>query len=345
MKRVILCNGCTKQLLILFGMSFLCLCNAWAKENYFVNPVTDICWDCVFPMSVSGVNVTPGHKDQVNYSKTVCFCSGTPPKAGIPISFWEPKYLIDVTRHAYKLIGLGGVRIGKESFKNRGSIGIIGEGASQNSFYHVHLYKFPILALLSALTDFKCIEKGKLDCVFLSELDPLWNDEGWAAVLNPEAILFSSSLAQVACIADCVGSSFDKPLDKLFWCGGCQGSLYPFTGAVAHHIGGLQASSLLVHRVLAKLHRSFLLKGFKEDNFCEAEFLPIIKKSNYKTQLLHPKTQKKGPCHSLGKTDLIWGIGKSYPCKGEDFVYLIWTKNQCCLDAVKPAAKSLIGGS
>jgi len=295
-------------------------------------------------MTISGVNVTPGHSDQIDYGKTVCFCSGTPPKAGIPISFWEPKYLIDVTRHPYKLVGLGGVRIGKETFKNRGSIGIQGEGATQSSFYHVHLYKFPVLALLSAFTDFKCIEKGKLDCAFLSEMDLLWNDEEWSAVLNPEAALFGSSLAQVACIADCGGSTFNKPLDELFWCAGCQGSLYPFTGAVAHHIGGIQASSLLVHRTLAKLHRSFLLKGFKKNNFCEAEFMPILKKSNYKTQLLYPKTQRKGPCHSLGKTDLLWGMGKSYPHRGEDYVYLVWTKNQCCLDAVKPAIKSLIGG-
>jgi len=99
-----------------------------------------------------------------------------------------------------------------------------------------------------------------------------------------------------------------------------------------------------MYRLLAKLHRSMLLKGFAEKNFCEAKFLPIIKKSLYKTQLIHPKAQKKGPCHALGKTDLIWGMGKSYPYKGEDFVYLIWTKNQCCLDTVKAATSSSIGG-
>lgn len=309
-----------------------------------INPITDVCWECIFPMTISGVNVTPGHQDLGKYDQLYCFCAGMPPKAGIPISFWEPKYMIDVTRHAYKMIGLGGMSLGKETYKNRGTIGISGDGPSQYSFYHVHFYKFPILALLNLFTDFSCIQKGILEIGYMSELDPLWNDDAWAAVLNPEAGLFASSAAQIACAADCAAATFKRPLDELFWCAGCQGSLYPFTGSVAHHVGGIQASSLLANRVLAKLHRSMLLKGFEENNFCEAQFLPIIKKTLYKTQLLFPKGQKSAPCHALGKTSLIWGAGKSFPYKGEDFVYLIWTKNQCCLDAVKPAVGSYTGG-
>ncbi len=335
-----MCNSYTKLLKLLVG--FIVPAMGWAGG--IINPITDVCWDCIFPMTISGVNVTPGHHDLTSHKQAFCFCAGTPPKAGIPISFWEPKYLIDVTRHAYKMIGLGGMSIGKETYKNRGTIGISGDGPSQYSFYHVHFYKFPILALLNLFTDFSCIEKGILATGYISEFDVLWNDDDWAAAMNPEAALFSSSLAQVACVADCTSASFKRPLDELFWCAGCHGSLYPFTGSVGHHVGGIQASSLLVQRLLAKLHRCMSLKGFEENNYCEAQYLPIIKKTLYKTQLVFPKAQKKGPCHALGKTSIIWGAGQSYPYKGEDFVYLIWTKNQCCLDAVKPAASSAWGG-
>jgi conjugal transfer pilus assembly protein TraU len=78
-----------------------------------------------------------------------------------------------------------------------------------------------------------------------------------------------------------------------------------------------------------------------EDEFCMAKPMPIIKKSLYKTQLAYPIPQTQGSCHALGQSDLMWGSGKTYPKGGEDFVYLIWTKRQCCLDAVKPA---IIGG-
>src|SRR5215203_6079988 len=181
--------------------------------------------------------------------------------------------------------------------------------------------------------------------VYMSELDPLWNDDQLSTVLNGEAALFANPLAQASCVSDCLASSFEKTADSLFWCAGCEGSLYPFTGTVAHHVGGAQASYLLVQRLLAKLHRMHALKGYEPKEFCEAKYMPIIKKSLYKTQLVYPVPQTKGPCHALGKSDLLWGLGKAFPINGEDFVYLIWTKKQCCLDAIKPAAAAMgVGG-
>lgn len=301
----------------------------------FINPITDVCWECLFPITVSGINVTPGHQDQTSYTEKFCFCAGNPPKAGIPITFWEPGRLVDVTRHAYRLVGLGGISVGNESIKNRGTVGITEEIPMKTSFYHVHWYTFPLFKLLGLFTDFPSTDQDEID-VYMTEFDKLWMDDLSSIILNPEAALFSNELAQLACIADCTASSFDKPIDKLFWCAGCEGSLYPFTGTVAHHVGGIQASSLLLQRILAKLHRSFLVKGYEENDFCEAKYMPIIKKSLYKTQLVFPVPQTKGPCHALGKSDLLWGLGKSYPIEGEEFTYLIWIKKQICLDAVKP---------
>lgn len=307
-----------------------------------VNPITDVCWECLFPITLSGINVLPGTQDLSHYNTRTCACAGTPPKIGIPLTFWEPMRMVDVTRHAYKLIGLGGMSVGKESVKNRGSVGENVESGSMTSFYHVHWYEYPILSLLGTFTDFECIDKGGLDCAYMSEFDPLWNYDQLSAILNPEASLFSNPLAQLACIGDCAKASFSTPSDALFWCAGCEGSLYPFTGHVAHHIGGIQASSLLVHRTIARLHRVGAVKGYEQNDFCEPRIMPIIKKSLYKTQLVRPIPQTSGPCHALGKSDLLWGAGKSYPTEGEDFVYLVWIKKQCCLDAVKPLLKSAL---
>lgn len=306
-----------------------------------INPITDICWECLFPITLSGVNVTPNAKDFANYNTPLCVCAGTPPKIGVPLTFWEPARMIDVTRHAYRLVGLGGIQVGQESLKNRGTVGSVDEAPSHTSFYHVHYLAYPILSLLGILTDFQCVEKGELDVAYMSEFDPLWGADDLQNIFNPEAFLFSNPLAQLACIADCAQTALNKPMDKLFWCGGCQGSLYPFGGNVGHHVGPLQASSLLVHRCLAKLHRMGIVKGYEESDFCESRVMPVIKKSLYKTQLVKPIPQTSGPCHALGKSDLLWGMGKSYPGRGEDdFVYLIWIKKQCCLDAVQPTVLS-----
>jgi len=306
-----------------------------------VNPITEICWECIFPITLGGVNITPNTQDFSNYNTLVCSCAGTPPKVGIPITFWEPARMVDVTRHAYKLVGLGGIKLGSDSIKTRGTISSISESPEQTSFHHVHYYVYPILKLLSLLTDFPCVEQGELDVGYMSEFDPLWADESLMNIFNPEAALFANPLAQLACVGDCAQASLNKPNDSLFWCAGCEGSLYPFVGHVAHHRGALQASSLLLQRCLAKLHRMGVVRGYNETDFCEARILPVIKKSLYKTQIVRPIPQTSGPCQALGKSDQLWGVGKTYPFGGEDdFVYLIWIKKQCCLDAVQPVLLS-----
>jgi len=314
-----------------------------AEEGKFINPVTDICWSCIFPIHVAGLNVTPAHKDLVKYPATpVCNCAGTPPKFGVPLAFWEPTALIDVTRTPYKLIAWGGIQLSEADVKKRGAVSHVGD-AGRSSFYNVHYYNFPVLHWLGLLTDFPCLESSEMSISYLSEFDPFWDDDQWSAVLNPEAFLFSNPLAQAACIADCTASVLGRPTDKLFWCAGCVGSIYPFVGHVPHHVGAVQASYLLVQRLLGKLHSIGMGLGFKEDNFCEKSVFPRLQKSIYKTQLTHPIANTKGPCQPLGKSDLLWGAGKSFPYGGEDFVYLIWSKKQCCLDAVKPAVKAVTG--
>lgn len=329
----------TKHLFRLITLSITSLASPlWGSEGKFINPITDICWKCIFPIHLGGINVTPSHADYVKYQPSICACAGTPPKVGIPLAFWEPLALVDVTRVPYKSVALGGLSLSSSTVKGRGSIGNVGD-ANRHSFYHVHYYKFPILSLLELLPGFSCAEQGStLDIAYLSELDPFWADDAWSNVISPEAFLFSNPLAQAACISDCTAASLDHPLDKLFWCAGCSGSLYPFIGHVSHHVGSVQASHLLVQRTLAKMHALGLMRGAEKGNYCDKKLLPRLKKSIYKTQLTYPIASTQGPCHPLGKSDLLWGAGKSYPYGGEEFVYLVWTKKHCCLDAVKAAA-------
>jgi len=314
-----------------------------SDEGKFINPITDICWKCLFPIHLGGVNVTPGEKDYMNYQVSVCACAGTPPKIGVPLAFWEPVALIDVTRTPYKSIVLGGTSLSSSTVKGRGGLSHVGD-SGRHSFYNVHYYHFPVMGFLGMLPGFSCIEQGSdINISYMSELDPYWLDDAWSSVFNPEAYLFANPLAQTACIPDCTASSMDSPTDKLFWCAGCLGSLYPHMGHVSHHIGGIQASSLLVQRLLSKMHSLAMVWGAEENNYCHKKFYPRIKKSLYKTQLTYPIAAAQGPCNPLGKSDLLWGAGKSYPYEGEDFVYLIWTKKHCCIDSVK-AATALHGG-
>ncbi len=309
-----------------------------ACSGRFVNPITDICWSCLFPISIGPVTVSGGgREDTSNPHQIPCFCSRPPiplPVPGIPVGFWEPARLVDVTRIPFCMVSMGGLKMGN-SFMNYGVHGAGGDRKTQHSFYQVHWYVYPVIYWLELLVDFLCLEQQSFDVAYITELDPLWNADELSFILNPEAVLFGNPIAQAACAADCTAATAGFPLNPLFWCGGCQGSLYPFTGNNAAHNGGVQGSLLMVQRMMAKLHRELLLWGTSgTTNFeiCQKYPLPVIKKSQYKTQMTYPRPTTRGPmaCNPLGRTEVIWGSAREFPYKGEDFGYLIWRKRNCC---------------
>ncbi|MBY0500440.1 MAG: TraU family protein [Alphaproteobacteria bacterium] len=305
-----------------------------ACSGRFVNPVTDICWSCLFPISIGPIKVSGGgREDTENPYQIPCVCPRAP-YFGIPVGFWEPARLVDVTRVPFCMVSMGGLKMGN-SFINYGIHGANGERRTQNSFYQVHWYVYPVIYWLELLVDFLCLEAQSFDVAYLTEFDPLWNADELSFILNPEAVLFGNPIAQAACAADCAAATAGFPLNPLFWCGGCQGSLYPFTGNNAAHNGGVQSSLLMVQRMIAKLHRELLLlgtSGITNAEICQKYPLPIIKKSQYKTQMTYPRPTTRGPmaCNPLGRTEVIWGTGREFPYKGEDFGYLIWRKRNCC---------------
>jgi conjugal transfer pilus assembly protein TraU len=301
----------------------------------FVNPITDVCWSCLFPISIGSINVVSSSvSDTKNPSSPVCACGAPFPRVGISTGFWEPMALVDVTRHPFCMVNLGGMQLDMGSSYGTGNTETA-YGNDNNSFYYVHWYKFPLLFWLNIITDWVCVQGGDFDIAYLTELDPTWRDDELGFILNPEAILFANPIAQVACAADSMAASIHLPLDALFWCAGSQGSMYPLTGHVQEHVGGVQASTLLTERMAYKLHRPpFLLLDSVSENspaLCYEYPLPIIPKSRYRYQMVNPiPTVGSGGCHPFGATTAIWGAGHEYPVTGEDFGYLVWRKRSCC---------------
>lgn len=332
--------------LIIFLSIHLCLLvvftsfsNIQACSGRFVNPITDICWSCLFPISIGPVKVNGGGREDTDNPRHIpCLCPkpNIPfPVPGIPVGFWEPARLVDVTRVPFCMVSMGGVKMGNSTV-GYGVHSANGSRQTQNSFYQVHWYVYPVIYWLELIVDFLCLEQQSFDVAYITELDPLWNADELSFILNPEAVLFGNPLAQAACAADCAAATAGFPLNPLFWCGGCQGSLYPFTGNNAAHNGGVQASLLMVQRMMAKLHRELLLwgtSGTTNAEICQKYPLPVIKKSQYKTQMTYPRPTTHGPmaCNPLGRTEVFWGVGREFPYKGEDFGYLIWRKRNCCL--------------
>lgn len=304
-------------------------------QGKFANPITDICWSCLFPITLGGIRImTMGQEDTGNPGGFLCTCTD-PLRIGIKTAFWEPARRVDVTRTPYCFVSLGGIKIDPGIRAPEGEVRLQQDNTKQSS-YQVHWYIDPILYWLEVLLDFICLETGSFDVAYITEVDPTWNDDELTMLLNPETFLFGNPIAQAACAGDCVLSSFGFGSNVLFWCAGCQGSIYPLNGHVQAHVSHVQASSLLVQRMTAKLHREFLMWGTSgEDGLCGIYPSPVMDKTQYKYHMLYPipQTQKinRRCCQPYGRTTALWGAGKSYPYKGEDFAYMIFRKKNCCL--------------
>jgi conjugal transfer pilus assembly protein TraU len=299
----------------------------------FVNPITDICWSCIFPISLGAIPLlSDGQADTPNPASPVCYCP--PYRVGLSIGFWEPVRLVDVTRTPFCMVGLGGIQLDPGVYAPRGAQ-VAHDSQTRNSFYQVHWYAHPILKLLEVLLDFPCLEKGSLDLVYLTEVDPLWADDELTAIIHPEVVLFANPIAKAACAVDCIAATAHLPIPFLFWCAGCQGSIYPMDGHVTTHIGGVQASMLLTQRMAAKMHRQLVTwSGAGAAGLCGYYPQPIMDKSQYKTQMVYPipNTRKDGGtcCQPFGRSTIVWGAGKEFPVTGEDFAYQIFRKRNCC---------------
>ena len=153
-------------------------------------------------------------------------------------------------------------------------------------------------------------------------------------MLNPEAILFSNPIAQAACAADCVrASTGNLPLDGLFWCAGCAGSIYPIQGDVAAHTGGIMASQAVSTKLVARMHRLLLARRTASSKaLCQTKSQPVINKSQYRLQVTRPiaKTGGRYGCGPIGFSTQYVDRLREFPFKGESFGWLFWRKRNCC---------------
>ena len=198
-------------------------------------------------MTFGSTSIVPGKlPDTSNPGNPICM-SPMPIgyRIGIAFGYWEPYALVDVTRDPFCMVNLG-ISIPVGSFGNDiGSQQGNGGQQARGAFFWVHWYKYPLMFWLNILTDVTCMDTGNFDIAYLTELDPTWNDDQLAFILNPEAILVGNQIAQLACAADATktiaGNSL--PIDALFWCLGSQGSAYPLTGNVSQEVSNIQAAT------------------------------------------------------------------------------------------------------
>lgn len=318
--------------------------------------LTGVCWSCLFPVRLLGLTAFSDDNDLPDGAteQSLCVCTGNQsiPSLGITGGAWLPARLIEVVRKPYCSPILGGMSFNNGVRLWGGNKEVEGDGTDK-TYYNYHYWAFPLYVILQLFVQNNCNAGGmrNLDMMYMSELDPTWNVDELAFFLNPEAVIFANPLAVAACAVDCATTTVSQPITSLFWCAGCWGNLYPFTGNVASDSSAPRDTSLLTARVLASLHRKALAhKTYGDDALCGGQIYPMIPKQQYKLSTLFPiaeassdrvdgtdangvghSTIMKNCCHWIGESPFKWGEWRTIPGTGEDYVYLIWRYTECCL--------------
>ena len=122
--------------------------SAQSCTGRFVNPISDVCWECLFPISIGPIRIgsASGAPDTPNPSSPICFCGSPIPRIGLSLGVWEPARLMDVTRTPWCFPNLGGLTIDPGLPAARGRTASSGGDGAQGSVWHAHYYVYPLLS-------------------------------------------------------------------------------------------------------------------------------------------------------------------------------------------------------
>lgn len=334
--------------------------------------ITNICWECIFPIRVGGFEVFGGGyaPPAEAAGDLLCICDdpfGPLPRIGTSIGLWLPTHIYESTYHPGCSPTLGGVSIGIADRRYMGDEGMQEFDLQQQSFNHSHVYTFPATVMLELFT--ACgFGPGDVDLLFMSEIDPTWNDPQLALYTNPFGAFAASLPAAAACVPDAISASLGFPIDTLFWCAGTWNTTLPPLTGMLHNMGPVQFSAMTSLRTLANSH----LRGFQRSHVgdsaqCYPRIDPILNRSHYRWQAIWPRPEG-GPLnaiarafssadaaasgapppdfsapldpsaldstatsnHASGESLLRWGAALTIPSVGELPIYMLWSWQDCC---------------
>ncbi|KDR25591.1 MULTISPECIES: TraU family protein [Caballeronia] len=305
----------------------------------FPNLINDVCYDCIFPISIMGgfinLGVSSQDYDTGASSFPVCVCANNL-SVGSPVSFWEPRYMVDTTTKPGCMPLLGGIDINtpynSDEYGTENYTTAHLNGKRKSAFVQVNEYINPVMSAIGVVVNNPCLDNRSFDVPFLSWADPTWNDDSLSLMLTPYAYPFAGVPSVAAELPDAISATFGFPSEILFWVAGAWGPMYPLDGNVAVANTQEQVSHLMIARLFAKLHAAGAQQstaGQDALQSCGALGVPqlIMDKRQYKTNRTFPFPDNM--CTPIGRPLAFQEIGASRP-QDKDYGYFLFQRKDCC---------------
>lgn len=297
------------------------------------NPITDVDYGYLFPISVIGVEAGTGVNPPLMKLNPVCFCPGRLgiPVPGLGVTFWQPNYVVEIGKGGC-LHTLKGIKAlpGSEILTGEYTDGEVSSG-SKTSRGQIHFYDYPLFKLLDLFTSAACLSPRGFNMAYISEPDYTWQDDIWSSILSPDSILYSTPPMQFAGAIDSISSNFGFPNDAIYWAAGSWGNTFPLTGNANQQSTYFQGNNLVMAKYITRAHRLGLMwQTIGPTAQCFSHPNPMILKSQYRINQI-------GPIPRYGKPVVFGDAGlmqfppiTNLPTK-EHTSNLIWTGTQCCI--------------
>ncbi|QEH06500.1 TraU family protein [Sulfurospirillum multivorans] len=225
------------------------------------------------------------------------------------------------------------------------------KGDDSTTFRHAHFIIFPVLGYtLGLVQDFFCFERASVfNMAYISEVIPSHNNDLVAlaeeTVKPVSKIWFANPVAEAACGADCASSTAGYPINSLYWCDGCRGSVTGSDTGWSRASEPLEDTESVAFRVINRMHAYSGMLKTKESTFaynpvgshmkssmCEARYFPVIVKDQYYLQLA--KEDKSWDAKNFGKIRFQYDF-KTDPTDEDSVFFWLWRERNMCGGAAK----------
>ena len=308
----------------------------------FFNPITDTDWNNLFPITIAGMPITNGSNSSpplMRLMPPICVCPSILgiPMVGIGVTWWQPQYISEIERRPGCLSSLGGIQVlpGYSMLHSEQTVADNNHAGESSNRMQVHWYEYPVMTMLQMLQSIMCHNPTGFNLAYVTEVDPLWQDDIWSSIFTPESSLFANPISVAACAVDAVASMFDYPLDAMFWCAGTWGAVYPLAGNSGHTGDPFTMNNQIQAKFLARSARMGLAwQTIGPTAKCFSHPNPIWVKSQYRYNQVAP-IPRRGRAVVTGSNGKLFQFPPvTNPPTMEHTVNLIWQGQQCCLKGI-----------
>lgn len=266
---------------------------------------------------------------------------------GVKLRYVEPIMGLSLSNTPWNIVGMG-MKMDNSIKRKQGTSR--GDSDEDNSFMfkYINAVIFPILGwTIGAAQDYMCFERGTfLNMAYFSEIDPSYNSDvlGLAvATASPASrVWFANPIAEAACLIDCtIATSLNRPINSLYFCNGCNGSIYAANTGYNRMGLNIVNSEMIAMRMLSQMHTyGGMLKtadvSFTQNPFgtnirsarCKPRFFPGIVKEQYLLQLPNNDMQP------LGRIRFQYDF-KTKPTDEDNVFFWLWRMRDICVGATK----------